>query len=429
MKEKFIQSTFILLIGGMLTKLLAMFIKIATARIIGSDGLGLYMLILPTFSLFIGIGQFGIPLALSKLVSENKNNNKKLYFSVIPIIIIINILLILFIIIISPIIAEKLLHNRDTYLSLVAIGLVIPFTSISSVCRSYFFGRQRMFPHIFSNIVENLIRLSFILLFLPKISLLPIKYSVLFLVLINIVSEISSTIILLCFLPKNINIEKSDLRPSRKAIHSVLELSIPNTVSRFISSVGYFLEPIIIMSCLTWQGYSNSLITREYGIITGYVLPLLLLPSFFTMAISQALLPIISNYYVHGEIKQIKRKLKQATSIIFLIGFSMLFTIELMPDFFLKILYDTTLGESYLRVLAPFFILQYLETPLSYTLHAMGKTIDDLEITIVCTIVKAITIFALSLLHIGLWSLILSIILSILIQVIYSISKVRKYLR
>ena len=56
MKEKFIQSTFILLIGGMLTKLLAMFIKIATARIIGSDGLGLYMLILPTFSLFIGIG-------------------------------------------------------------------------------------------------------------------------------------------------------------------------------------------------------------------------------------------------------------------------------------------------------------------------------------------------------------------------------------
>ena len=91
MKEKFIKSTIILLIGGFLTKLLGMLIKIIMSRLIGTEGLGLYMLILPTFSLFIGLSQFGLPTALSKLVSEDTKNNVKLFFSIIPISLIINI--------------------------------------------------------------------------------------------------------------------------------------------------------------------------------------------------------------------------------------------------------------------------------------------------------------------------------------------------
>ena len=53
MKNKFIKSTIILIIGGGITKLLAMVIKIALARSIGNDGIGIYMMILPTFNLFI----------------------------------------------------------------------------------------------------------------------------------------------------------------------------------------------------------------------------------------------------------------------------------------------------------------------------------------------------------------------------------------
>ena len=79
MKNKFIKSTIILLIGGLLTKVLGMLIKIVMARLIGTKGLGMYMLILPTFSLFISLSQFGIPVALSKLISEDTRNNKKLH--------------------------------------------------------------------------------------------------------------------------------------------------------------------------------------------------------------------------------------------------------------------------------------------------------------------------------------------------------------
>ena len=80
MKEKFILSTLILLIGGFLTKVLGMIIKIVMTNLMGTEGIGLYMMILPTFSLFISLAQFGFPIAISKLVAEDNKNNKKLFF-------------------------------------------------------------------------------------------------------------------------------------------------------------------------------------------------------------------------------------------------------------------------------------------------------------------------------------------------------------
>jgi len=170
MKEKFIKSTLILLIGGFLTKLLGMIIKIIMSRLIGTEGLGLYMMILPTFSLFIGISQFGLPIALSKLIAEDTKNNKRLFFSIIPITLIVNIVLIIFIILLSPILSNKLLHNPDTYYGILAIALVIPFTSISSICRSYFFGKERMMPHVISNLLEDVVRLLLMLYYFIKCS-------------------------------------------------------------------------------------------------------------------------------------------------------------------------------------------------------------------------------------------------------------------
>ena len=80
-KNKFILSTLILLIGGFITKILGMIIKIIMTRMIGTKGISLYMLIMPTFNLFIVLAQMGFPIAISKIVSEDKTENKKLIIS------------------------------------------------------------------------------------------------------------------------------------------------------------------------------------------------------------------------------------------------------------------------------------------------------------------------------------------------------------
>lgn len=428
MKEKFIKSTIILLIGGFLTKALGMIIKIIMSRMIGTEGLGLYMMILPTFSLFIGISQFGMPIALSKLIAEDTKNNKKLFFSVIPITMIVNLILIAFILLFAPILSRNLLHNSDTYYGILAIALVIPFTSVSSICRSYFFGKERMFPHVVSNLLEDVVRLGLMLVGIPLFIHKGIKYAVCFIISSNVISELSSILILFLFLPKNVKIKKSDLRPSGQYIKESLSIGIPNTTGRLIGSIGYFLEPIILSSVLLHIGYSNSFITNEYGILSGYVMPLLLLPSFFTMAISQALLPVVSREYALKHKESAKRKIKQAIYLSLLIGIPVTILFILFPTFFLQKIYHTTEGATYMRILAPICLFQYIQAPLSSALDAMGKSKDAMVASTLGMLVRTTLLLILSLCNIGLFGLIIAIGINVLVVTFHNFKKVRKAL-
>ena len=428
MKEKFIKSIFILLIGGLLTKVLGMIIKIVMSRLIGTEGLGLYMMVLPTFSLFIGLGQFGLPTALSKLIAEKKKNNIRLFFSILPISIIINIILIITILLIAPVLSKNLLHDPRCYLPILAIAVVIPFTSLSSICRSYFFGKERMAPHVISNLVEDIVRLSLMIIGIPFFLPKGLEYAVCFIILSNTISEFASIVILLIFLPKKVQIKKSDLIPKKDYMKESLSIGIPNTTGRLIGSIGYFLEPILLTTTLLAIGYSNKYITTEYGILSGYAMPLLLLPSFFTMAISQALLPVASREYARGNYDSVKRKIKQAIYYSLLIGIPVTIFFIFLPEIPLQLIYHTTEGTNYIRFLAPICLFQYIQSPLSSSLDAMGKSKDGMIATLLGQIIRLTFLVLLSLLKIGLWGLIIAISLNVLVVTFYSIKKVRYHL-
>ena len=428
MKEKFINSVIILLIGGLLTKLLGMLIKIIMSRRIGTEGLGLYMMVLPTFSLFIGIGQFGLPTALSKLVAEKRKNNIRLFFSILPIALIINLVLIITIIIIAPVLANTLLHDSRCYLPILAIAVVIPFTSLSSICRSYFFGKEQMAPHVISNLVEDIVRLTLMILGIPFFLPKGLEYAVCYIILSNVVSEGISILILFLFLPKKIQIKKEDLLPKKDYMKESLSIGIPNTTGRLLGSIGYFLEPILLTTTLLVVGYSSKYITMEYGILSGYVMPLLLLPSFFTMAISQALLPVVSREYTRKNYKFVKRKIKQAILYSLAIGIPVTIFFITLPELPLKLIYHTKEGISYMRFLAPVCLFQYIQSPLSSCLDAMGKSKDAMVATTLGVITRSSLLVILSLLKIGLWGLIIAISINVFVVTFYSIRKVKHYL-
>ena len=55
MKNKFIKTTLILIIGSLITKVLSMIIKIIITRSIPTETLGLYMMLTPTLLLVVNI--------------------------------------------------------------------------------------------------------------------------------------------------------------------------------------------------------------------------------------------------------------------------------------------------------------------------------------------------------------------------------------
>lgn len=427
--SKFIKSTIILLIGGFITKIIGMFIRIIMSRRLGPTGMGIYSLMMPTFSLLIAFSQFGFPISISKLISERKRNNFKLMVSVIPITITINIILLIFMFIFSKPISIYLLHEKTCYLGLVCMGLTLPFISMSSILRGYFFGKEQMIPHVLSNVVEDFVRMALMYYGIPYFLGLGMDKCMAFMILTNVISESISIIVLLLFLPKKIDLTCVSFKADKENMKDLISIGSTSTSSRLIGNIGYFLEPIILTSFLLYSGYTKNYIITEYGTINGFVMPLLLLPSFFTSAISHALLPNISYAYSNGMTKVVKNKLKQSIIISLLIGIPITIIFMIFPDKLLSFLYNTTNGINYVRFLAIPFILHYIQAPISASLQAIGKMKDLLLGTIIGIIIKLLTLSIFSLLHIGLYGLLISIISGIIFTTIFDSLHLRKYIK
>ena len=428
MKEKFIKSSIILIIGGALTKILGIVIRMVMSRIASIETIGLYMLVLPTFSLMMAISQLGFSKGISKLVSENKYQSKKLLFSILPLSMLINISLTIFLVFTSHFIANHLLHNSEAYLPLLSISLVLPFDSLSSILRGFFFGKEKMTPHVISHLAEQVIRLLLMLLVIPYFRKYGTVIATTSLIIINVASEIASSLVLIFFLPKRFTIKKIDLKPSFHYIKNVLDISIPTTTTRILGNIGYFLEPIILSFVLLSIGYDTNYLTTEYGIITAFVMPLLLLPSFFTTAISNAMFPIVAREHAKNNSIYIKNKLKQAIIFSLIICVFSLTIINIFPEFLLKFFYKTEFGVNYLRFLSPIFILYSLEAPLSSFLEATNHAKDVMKDNLIGITCKTILLFILSYLRIGMYGLLISMIFNILIVTLRHILCVQKVL-
>ena len=428
MKEEFIKSTIILVVGGFLTKILGMIIRIATTRIIGLSGIGLYMMIMPTYGLFITIATLSLPIAISKLVSENTRNNKKVILGIIPIAMIINIVLVLILLFSSRFISNTLLQNEKLYTPILAMSVTLPFITLSNIIRGYFFGKQRMIPHVTSNIIEQIVRILMTILITPYLLKYGIISTVTGIILYNVISEVVSILILFFFIPKNVKIKKQDIIPDYDSVKDIFKISIPTTAGRIISSVGVFLEPIIITYVLLKIGYTNGEITNEYGIISGYVFPIVMMPQFLSAAISNALLPTVSKHYADHDNRQIKRKLKMAIIVSILIGIFFTIIFMIFPNESLKLMFNEVHGSNYLLFAAPIFLLTYIQGPVLSTLQAVNNAHIVMKSSLIGVVVKSIILFFTLYLDIQMYSLLIATFIQYLIITLYQYIKLRKIL-
>lgn len=425
-KNKFLTATFILMLGGFITKILGFIIRIIYTRIVGEEAISLYSIVMPTYSLLLTIATLSLPIVISKMISEHKYKSLKILSSATVITLLLNILVIILIYFTKDFIAIYLLHDERCSILLLSMALTFPFVSISSILKGYFYGKQKMIPHTISNVLEQITRIILIYLIIPPLVDKGITYSVMGLILLSIASETISIITFLLFLPKKFKIKKEELKPDLKTSKEILNISLPTVSSRLIGNIGFFFEPIILTNLLLYMGYSNYYILTEYGAYNAYSISLLAMPSFFIQAISSSLLPEISKFYGEKNIKMVKRRCKQAFILSFIVGIVFSSAIYIFRDYLLTSLYNTTKGSNYIRILAPFFVLFYLEGPMQSVLQAIGKARTCMFITLVAIIVKLISMTVLTFTHIGMYSLVIAEILDIIVVVYLCYKHIRK---
>ena len=406
-----IKNIIILLVSGAVAKVLGMIGKIIYTRIAGVNVVSLYTLITPTLMLIISITQFSFPISISKISAEEKYDNKSLLKNAYLIGLIINIILILILVLSSNFIA-KALHNRSLAPAILSISVIIPFVCVSSVQRGFLHGKEDMLPASITNITEEIIKILLIIFILPITISSGNITSVIFLILFNVITETSNIL----FMQKAINkkyINHSKGRINKNIIKEILSISIPTTSVRLIASVGFFLEPIILTNTLLSTGYSPNYITMEYGIINSYIVPLLSIPSFFSISIASALLPNITKAYANKKYDEFNRKLLKLMFLSMLVGAICLIFILIFPNEILKLVYNVNFGINYIYLIGPFFLILYMQPTLSVAIQAMGKTNKLFLTSTISVIVKYSALYILEKNGLGMNSLIFSMIIGI----------------
>lgn len=424
MKNVFIKSTIILMLGTLVTRALGFIIRILFTRLIGSDGVNLFAIVMPTYSLLIAITQLGLPYAISTVMARGKHRGISLLTSIVPVSLLFDVVFIFIIYLNAPFIANNLLNCPDAYYPILATSVVIPFTTISGFIKGYFFGHQNMTPNAISNVFEQLTRLVCMMIILPILLKKSIVAAITGYIIISAISELVQIFVYMFFIPKNVSFKIEDLKFKKSAFKDVFSISIPLLSSRLIGNICYFLEPIILTNVLLFVGYSNSFIMSQYGIYNAYVIPILTMPSFFTLALNTTIIPEVSKHY--NDKAYIKRRLIQSSVFSLVMGIIFCSFVYFKGSFLLKLIYDTESGLEYLKILAIIFPLFYLEGPSSSVLQALDKSSYSAITTTVASIVKLLTILILSLFSIGIYGLIIAEVVNILIVIIMNFKYLRK---
>ena len=76
MKKSLLRGALLLTIAGVITKIIGFFYRIFLANTIGAEGMGIYQLIFPIYSVCFSLCASGIETSISKLIAEKYATGK-----------------------------------------------------------------------------------------------------------------------------------------------------------------------------------------------------------------------------------------------------------------------------------------------------------------------------------------------------------------
>lgn len=313
--KKLIFGTLILASANLLTKGMGFFNRVFLSSLIGAEGIGLYQLIMPLYTLAWSITSAGFTTTISRLTAqENLNretgNIRRIVRQSVAICLLLSVLISGILFFFSYDIAVYILQEPRTSLSLRLLAFAIPFMAAGSCLRGYFLGLQQMLVPAFSQVLEQVIRIGAIwllaALFVPK----GLEYACFAAVCGVVLGEAGSFLFTYCSYLQNKQQKKELKRPTRSAYSCailILAMALPLTASKLSSSLLSTAENILIPRRLVLFGYSNAEALAAYGELTGMILPLLMLPSVLLMAFSVSLVPEISAACAASQNNRIRR--------------------------------------------------------------------------------------------------------------------------
>ncbi|GGL41068.1 stage V sporulation protein B [Sporolactobacillus putidus] len=405
-RQSFLTGSLILMAAGLFTRILGMVNGMVLARVIGSEGVGLYMMAFPAMLLVVTLTELGLPVAISKLVAEaetfgDQRKIKKILSLSLAIVGSAGVILTASMLLMIPLSAKFLFADTRVIYPLIAITPVIPIVAVSSVLRGYFQGIRNMKPYAYSGIVEQVVRISLVAVLASLLMPHGVEYAAAGAMIAGSAGECASLVYMLRAFRKEGGLRirtgfRNSIQRNRSILRQLLGIGLPTMGSRLIGSLSNFFEPIVVSNSLVLAGFSIKASAELYGQLTGYALTLLLLPSFITHALHVSLVPAISEAYARKSYGMIHFRLNQALRIAMLTGGLSLVVTFSFAEPLMTLIYDSPSSSDLLRIMAPFFMIFYFQGPMHAVLQALDLAKAAMFNTLIGSAVKIITLYLLT---------------------------------
>lgn len=416
LKNPLIRNTVILIICSLLIKGLSLFNRIVLTRLLGNEGISLYIISLPSVMLFMSISGFSLNIALAKIVSENlitkKYSNKTILKKAFFIGAISSLIATIILLIIIKPLSINWLKQKDTFFPIISIIIFLPVIVLNNIIRGYYNGINKLNISAYANVIEQISRIAFSTIVLILFS----KYGLVFSVTMSIISmgigESVSLLYALIKLKKNIIHTKGKASPTKE----ILSIAFPTTSTRLITNFTMFLEPIIYTFALTIVNYSKNNIMYKYSEVNAYAIPLITMFSFVSTSIATSIIPSISKNFISSKYDNVRNLVEK--SLIFSIIPGIIITCLLFnySKEYMNFIYKTDIGSNYVKLFIFPFLLFYIEPPLVAILQAIGKSKQLLVFSVITNIIKLSLIFLLTLIpKISYHSLIISMVINVVL--------------
>jgi len=406
-KQSFIRGTITLTIASFVTKLLGFAKGIFLARLLGTEGIGLLMMATPLVPLVITLTELGLPVAISKLVSEAETKNdhglKVKRILVISFIVTGSLSVILTFIVIfwSRVIASVFLADQRAYYAMMAIMPITPIIAISAVLKGYFRGKMNMKPLAFSDIIEHLIQIICIIVIVQWLLPHGIAFAAAGAMASVVIGEGAGLLYLTAMfriyrrkIVSKITLAHS-LTQGKQTLIELLNIGLPTMGNGVFMSIYNAFMPIIVTTSIIHSGISAAAATEQYGLLFGYAVPLLFLPSFITHSLSTALIPVISEAEAKNDNILMHRRMNQAMWAALFVGAPCTVILYIWAVPLTTVFYHSPDAGALLKILAPAFLLYYFEAPLYAVLLGLGKASTVMWNLIIANLVEVISIFIL----------------------------------
>ncbi|MGM0499866.1 MAG: putative polysaccharide biosynthesis protein [Bacillota bacterium] len=386
-KDSFIKGAAILTAAGLAARVMGFGYRVILTRIIGAEGMGLYQMAYPIYTVLLVVSRSGIPVALAKLIADKiAADKKKEAYKIFKVARKMSFVVGLLISIIMALSAKPLISllslDPRSYYAVLAISPAIFVVSIMASYRGFFQGLQDMVPTAKSQILEQFVRMITMIglvVFLVPYGLEFAAAGASFgavsgafgglLVLLYIYAKRKEKVF--TFLESGYDsIELS----SKSVVKRIVSLGVPITLGALVMPLMSLVDLVFVPNRLQAAGYMVREATALYGMFAAVAMPLVNFPTIITVSLSASLVPAIAEAFTLGKEKLINYRTQTALRLTVLISLPASAGLFLLAEPLTEIIFSEPGAAVPLRFVAwgVFFIaLQQTSTGI---LNGIGKT-------------------------------------------------------